>query len=332
VGPRMQVKIPADAQIIDVQGGAILPGFINAHVHNAYSYTNLVLWAIAGVTTVRDLGAPCSDSDDCQMYLKARDNLNAQPKNARLVAVGPLVTVPNGYPLAFQNFASLTITSPNDAQQKVGQLLDDGADGIKIVIESGFPTLSFEETTAIVAIAHERHTWVSVHLTFSVDLEQAVKAGVDDVAHVVIDPLPEEWLQRMIADDIYLVPTLKAMEILNLPSRPHDEVTNLHRFVAAGGKVALGSDAGYIQGLKVGMPLDEILELKAAGMTPMQIIVAATKNAAHVCGLENELGTLEEGKTADVFVVSGDPLQNLEALANVQLVIHDGIVILNEIH
>ena len=65
VDPRMQMKIPADAQIIDVQGGIILPGFINANVHNAYSSANLALWARAGVTTVRDLGAPCSDIEGC---------------------------------------------------------------------------------------------------------------------------------------------------------------------------------------------------------------------------------------------------------------------------
>ena len=63
----------------------------------------------------------------------------------------------------------------------------------------------------------------------------------------------------------------------------------------------------------------------------MQVIVAATKIGAHVCNLENEMGTLEPGKIADVLVVEGDPLQNLKAIADVRIVIHDGIVIRNEL-
>jgi imidazolonepropionase-like amidohydrolase len=77
------------------------------------------------------------------------------------------------------------------------------------------------------------------------------------------------------------------------------------------------------------MPMPEILWMAEAGMTPLQIIVAATRNAAHVCSLDAELGTLEAGKTADVLVVNGDPLRDLNALLNVRLVIHRGVVIRN---
>jgi imidazolonepropionase-like amidohydrolase len=79
------------------------------------------------------------------------------------------------------------------------------------------------------------------------------------------------------------------------------------------------------------MPIDEIEHLHEAGMTPMQIIVAATRNAAHVCQLEGMLGTLEVGKIADVLVVNGDPLQDLRVLTDALLVIHSGVVIRSEI-
>ena len=69
--------------------------------------------------------------------------------------------------------------------------------------------------------------------------------------------------------------------------------------------------------------------MQEAGQTPMQIMVAATQNAARVCNLSNELGTLEAGKIADVLVVNGDPLQDVRALTQVRLVIHNGIVIRN---
>ena len=63
----------------------------------------------------------------------------------------------------------------------------------------------------------------------------------------------------------------------------------------------------------------------------MQIITAATQNGAHVCGLGDELGTLEAGKIADILVVAGDPLEDMQALTVVQMVVHDGVIIRNEL-
>lgn len=72
------------------------------------------------------------------------------------------------------------------------------------------------------------------------------------------------------------------------------------------------------QPFQLGMPMVEISSMMKAGMTPMQIIVAATKNASHVCNLDKEIGTLEVGKLADVLVVNGNPLEDLNALNNIQ--------------
>ena len=67
--------------------------------------------------------------------------------------------------------------------------------------------------------------------------------------------------------------------------------------------------------------------MRQAGMTPMEIIVAATKNAAHVCNLDSDLGTLEAGKIADILVVDGNPLEDLSVLQNISMVIHNGVII-----
>jgi imidazolonepropionase-like amidohydrolase len=106
----------------------------------------------------------------------------------------------------------------------------------------------------------------------------------------------------------------------------------LGRFVQAGVKIALGNDYTFIpqnnfDHFDLGMPMHEITRMSEAGMTPMQIIVAATRNAAHVCGLEAELGTLEVGKLADILITNGDPLNDLSALTQVQIVIHGGEII-----
>ena len=328
VGERAQVNIPSDAKIIDVQGATILPGLINAHVHQGYSEQNLKAWAQAGVTTIRDLGA--SPADD---LFARRDALLKDNANARLVAAGPLVTVPDGYPMVPWGMAGLTVSSPADAARQVNQLLDSGADVIKIAMESGgsfrrnIPMLSAQEARAIVQAAHQRGGWVSAHVLRTPDLERALDAGADDIAHMVEDPLTDALIQRMVKEDVYWVPTLELWKRVGQQTDKR-AVANLNRFVKGGGKVALGTDyAGYDAEFDLGLPVTEIELMQEASMTPMQIIVAATQNAARVCNLGHELGTLEPGKVADVLVVDGDPLQDLQALGRVRLVVHRGVIV-----
>jgi imidazolonepropionase-like amidohydrolase len=93
--------------------------------------------------------------------------------------------------------------------------------------------------------------------------------------------------------------------------------------------VALGTDFAGAPNIDfdLGMPMDEINYMAQAGMTPSQIIVASTRNAARVSNLGNQLGTLRAGKIADILVVNGDPLQDMNALTDIRMVLRDGAVI-----
>ena len=93
-----------------------------------------------------------------------RQNTITDMRLARLIAAGPLVTVPGGYPISGNGFPALTVTSPDDAREKIGLLIDQGADLIKIALES-WPVLSAEEVSAIVETAHKRGVPVSAHAT-----------------------------------------------------------------------------------------------------------------------------------------------------------------------
>jgi len=332
-GSRTKVEIPAYANIIDVQGGTILPGFINAHVHAAYNAWILKAWAKGGVTTVRDLGA-------FRPYTRAkfltRDTLNANPKCARLYAVGSFINVKGGYPIAYWGGHAVTITSPEEARQAVNKLIDDGADEIKTAMESGYafgqsgwPLLSPEEAATLVDTAHKRGKPVTAHVTSARDLDRALDAGVDEIAHMVVDELPEHLISRMVEAGTRWVPTLELWQRVSriYPiSHGRMAIKNLALFVEAGGEVVLGTDyAGAPQvDFDLGMPIHEIEWMQEAGMTPMQIIVAATRNGARSCNAEGELGTLEAGKIADVLVVDGDPLADVHALTKARLILREG--------
>ncbi len=327
VGRRGQMEIPATADVIDVEGATILPGFFNAHVHDAYSAANLEAWARAGVTTVRD-EAINQRSVLLKDLILQRDAMWTHPRYARLVSAGWMITAPGGY-------GQLGVSTAGEASQRVTEEIYSGVDLIKLAVEDGIagrtdqPVLSAEALQAVVITAHARRKPVSAHVTDARFLQTVVEAGVDDVAHVTWDPVPDSVFRQMIDRHITMVPTITVFEAYGARSGAQ---ANLRRFVALGGEVALGNDYTNVPQnnfphFELGMPMHEIERMAESGMTTMQIIVAATKNAARVCGLDDELGTLEPGKTADVLVVNGDPLRDLGALTDVRLVIHSGTVI-----
>jgi imidazolonepropionase-like amidohydrolase len=319
VGPRKEIEIPGNAQIISFPGVTLLPGFINTHVHSKYNESLLETWAREGVTTVRDLAAAAD-----LPWFTLRDKLRTNPKYARVVAAGPVFTVAEG----FIKEVSLIVTSPEDAQKKVNQLVDDGADVIKIGLNCPLnPVLSREELAAVVKTAHQRGIPVAAHVISAHGLRIALDAGVDDINHLAsFGKKSDVLIQRIVKSGVYWIPTIEPIP----PSHREKGIDAFRRFIKAGGKVALGNDSGSLPGVQVGMPIKEIQLMHEVGMTPMQIIAAATRHAALVCNLQDELGTLQPGKLADVLVVEGNPLEDLQTLTNVRLVIHEGVIIRKE--
>lgn len=167
--------------------------------------------------------------------------------------------------------------------------------------------------------AHQRDVPVAAHVSSLRDLRLVLEAGVDDFSHIVPEKFPGDVLEQMVTKKVYWVPTLE--------TAGGYDAGNLRAFMDAGGQVALGNDSGLLDGIELGMPMREIEMMQAAGMTPMEIIVAATRNAAHVCDRDDTLGTLEVGKIADILVIYGDPLEDLHALMDVLLVIHRGVIV-----
>jgi imidazolonepropionase-like amidohydrolase len=318
---------------VDASGCAVLPGLINAHVHAAFDADQLRAWARAGITMLRDVGTFGSLNADLARTFADRDRLNAESDGARLVATGPLVTTTDGY-------GGRYISSPDDARDKINRLIDQGADVIKIAIEDDlqgrrWPMLTLEETRAIVETAHARGIRVAAHVSRAVHVEQALDAGVDDVNHMAVDRMSDDLIDRMVAQGMQWVPT---MELWDCVAVKHDAadwlataLDNLRRFSDAGGQVVLGTDyAGYSCEFDDGMPMNEVGLMEHAAMTPMEILVSATRNGAIACGRGDDLGTLEPGKLADLILVGGDPLDDLSALLQIRVVLINGRVIPSE--
>jgi len=327
IGPAAEVSIPAGVEVIDLAGAYLLPGFINAHVHDAYDENRLEAWAQAGVTTVRDEGI-LSGGGRLTWYMDLRDRLAVSPKYARLVASGYKLSVAGGY-------GQLDVTSAEDARQQVMMEMDAGVDLIKLAMESGYagvtnlPNFSPPELQAIVSTAHAGGRLVSAHITQAKFMQMLIDAGVDDLAHIPNDFVSQAMIQQLIKQDIYVVPTLTVFEAYG---GLQGSSNNLKKFLEAGVQIAMGNDytavpQNHFDHFELGMPMHEIIRMSEAGMTAMQIIVASTRNAAHVCGLEKKLGTLEVGKLADILILDADPLQDLSALTQVKMVIHSGEII-----
>lgn len=317
-GPREKIKIPGNARVVNLPDAVILPGFINTHVHGRLVRELLETWAHEGVTTVRDLGVP----NDIP-YFSLRAKFRKDPKCTRVLMAGPIIAVPGA---EFGKY-SISVTSPADAREKVTNLIDGGADVIKLGISAPFrPTFSPETAAAIVETAHKRGKAAAAHLISTTGLRLALDAGADDIHHLMsTGKKSNAILKRIIDAGIYWVPTLEATP----PKYREKGIDAFKRYVKMGGKVAMGNDSGSLPEVEVGMPIKELLLMRECGMTPMEVIVASTLSAARVCRLEKELGTLEKGKVADVLVIKGNPLDDLNALKNTQLVIHDGVVIRN---
>jgi imidazolonepropionase-like amidohydrolase len=160
----------------------------------------------------------------------------------------------------------------------------------------------------------------------------------DDPLQIFLDAAYPEYavqLQEMAKSGIVFVPTLERPfgDLFRSPSLTHEQGIVLEiilgivgRFNELGGTIGLGTDFNVGTNIKAGMPMGEFEMLLAAGLTPMDIIEAATRHAAAACGQGDELGTLEPGKLADVVVVDGDPLEDLMLMDQVILVIKDGEV------
>jgi imidazolonepropionase-like amidohydrolase len=211
---------------------------------------------------------------------------------------------------------------------KVREMIRAGADVIKIASSGGFlspsddprqPNFSQAEVDAIVATAADLGRWVMSHAHGAEGIKRAVRAGVRSIDHGTF--LDEEAVSMMVERGTWLVPTLTAgdttealAEDPKLPDAVREKLRGLGRpefdafqmAAGAGVKIAMGTDCPVSPH---GTNLTELRHMSERGLTPEQALVAATSSAAELMGLEDELGSIEPGKRADLVVIDGDPFE-----------------------
>ena len=198
-----------------------------------------------------------------------------------------------------------------------------------------------EETKALVDEAHIHGKTVACHALGGPGLRTAIEAGVDSIEHGCFLGLEPDLLKIMADCGIYLVPTLTVFTFHADQGNPHaraeatefrqQHVETVQQALSAGVRVVAGTDAG---GWEHGNNAKELELLVAAGMTPMQALVAATGWAAGCLGMEGQIGTIETGKSADLIVVNGNPLDDVVLLqdkARIKLVMKEGQVFLDRV-
>ncbi len=349
IGSSTKVQVPPGAQRIDAVGKWILPGFIDCHIHTGYPFDNmqyftdtnslatlrsfhmLDLYLRSGVTAVRDAG---SIVESMQALLAAQEY--GYVDISRLFACGDLITVTGGHGDGLRGVR--VADGPWEWRKAVREMQKAGFGHIKIS-----PTFTLEEAQAAVEEAKTLGLRITAHgggvsdTTPTTMTRIAVQAGVQCIEH--LNEMEEDVLDLMAQKGVYSVPTMAVYrELYKVKGVPRSLVEkrnwtqSMHETLfkkARERKILMGIGTDGVGGfmkLYPGLYFTELKYFVELGASPMETIVAATKNGAIILGKADELGTLEEGKLADLQVVAGDPLKSFDVLGKPEIVIVGGKV------
>jgi imidazolonepropionase-like amidohydrolase len=302
--------VPDDTRVVAADG-IVMPSAADRHVHIELADPAAVV--AGGVTAVRDLAWPAD------RIFPLADLSELPTFDGPLIrAAGPMLTVRDGYPTRDAWAPPGTgreVSGPDDAVAAVKELVASGATAIKVALntEAG-PVVGDAELTAICDTAHDAELPVTVHAQGAGQVERALGAGVDELAHT-------PWTHRL-ADDVVArcAASLRIVSTLDILSFGRDTpelrvaVDNLRRFHDAGGTVIYGTDLGNGP-IPPGIHLRELRLLLDAGLTHDEILRALTR------------APIEPGAPADLIVVDADPLVDLGAFERIRTVIRSGTIV-----
>ncbi len=361
VGSVGNVEVPAGATRVDLTGKTVMPALVDAHLHLGYMDINTMTdvfqnysrgniiehlhrSAYHGNAAVMSMGI---DGGDTVLELRDEDI----PGAARVLAAGRGIARPNAGPgAADRRHIPIGIDTAEEARAAVRELAAEEVDLLKIWVDDRNGTvekLGPELYGPIIDEAHRVGLRVAAHIFYLEDAKELLRAGVDGFAHGVRDmDVDDEFIQLLASRPyVFLIPNLpesglrmaedlsfmaqtmpgeaiEAMreDIAGAEQEPESfqiQARNLERMRAAGVTIAIGTD-----GDGAGWDIhEEMADMVASGLSPSDVIVAATSTPARLLRL-HDLGTIASGKSADFLVLDADPLEdikNTRAISSVYL-------------
>ena len=347
---------PADAEVVDFGGGFVSPGLFNCHTHILMSGQAdqggergdaQVIWeglenckklVQSGVTFIRDVGG--AKYYDIQLRDMAKKGVILAPE---MLVSGKNICMTGGHGWKDGREAD----GPEDCRKAAREQLRAGADVVKLMatggvltqgVEPGSPQLTEDEMRAAIEEAHKRGAKTATHAQGMVGIKNALRAGIDSIEHgFYLDEWCYNWMKE---HGTYFVPTLSAMYWIKVngvaAGIPAWAVEKVERCFAAhqasflgayeaGVKIALGTDAGTPFNFHDKTAYEMVLMVEN-GMEPWDAIKTGTVNAAELCGVLEDHGTIEPGKTANFTVYGGDPVADIKQVMDCCMTVIKGKV------
>ena len=360
IGPEKEFS-GFDRKKIDIKGRTLLPGLIDCHVHLVYcaeadpgtkvtklhpgqivmrALTNAQKSLSGGTTSLRDLGG----RDFLEFAVRDACNSGEQ-LGPTIRAAGKIICMTGGHGNQHGRIAD----GPDEVLKAVREQIHAGSDVIKLMATGGVMTpgvnpedAHYTENELRVGVeeGHRFQRTCASHAQGSAGILNAVRAGMDSIEHGIF--MTEECVELMLSQGTYLVPTLSALlniinnadqgipdyiveKSLRIKESHRESVLMFHR---AGGKIAMGTDAGTPFNLH-GDNQKELKYMVELGIPEKDALISANSNAADLLGMPDR-GRIMEGAYADILIVDGNPLEDISMVSdpvNHHMVIKNGTLV-----